>query len=99
MAKSKGRKCKSQEASITATMEDVKLPDRWKEKLLALGPNLSNILGALANEGQISASHIKKARTGQPSFSYAKWTELTPEFGLPHDLTMVQFDDFLITAV
>jgi hypothetical protein len=41
-------------------MEDVELPVGWKEKLLALGPDLAYVLGALANEGQ---TQIKEART------------------------------------
>ena len=36
---------------------------------------------------------------GQPSFSYAKWSELSPNFDLPVDLTMARFDSFSISPV
>jgi hypothetical protein len=62
------------------------------QKLLALGPNLAYVLASLANDGQITASQIKKARMGLPSFSYATWSELAPNFDLPVDLTMAQID-------
>jgi hypothetical protein len=62
------------------------------QKLLALGPNLAYVLASLANDGQITASQIKKARMGLPSFSYAKWSELPPNFDLPVDRTMAQID-------
>jgi hypothetical protein len=96
MGTSKGRKRKASEATSTEDVLD--LPDGWMQKLLALGPDLTHILGALANEGKVSASHIKKARTGQPSL---QWSELAPSFDLPDDLTMARrrFDSFSIDAV
>ena len=69
------------------------------EKLLALGPDLSLVLVALANEGNITDSQIEKARTGLPSFSAAQWSELAPIFDLPPDLTMSKFPSFSIAAV
>jgi hypothetical protein len=77
-------------------MQDVDLPNGWTEKLLALGPNPAYILASLANDGKISASQIKEARMGQPSISYAKWSELAPYFDLPIDLTMARLDIFSI---
>ncbi|KAF8625008.1 hypothetical protein AX15_005598 [Amanita polypyramis BW_CC] len=56
-------------------------------------------IAALANAGNISASQIKKARIGLPSFSAAKWTEVAPQFGLSDDLGSVRLDPYLITPV
>ena len=58
------------------------------EHLLGLGPDLADVLEALANARNISASQIKKARMALPSFSAAKWTELAPQFGLSDDLAL-----------
>jgi hypothetical protein len=66
---------------------------------LELGPDLAYVLAALAHTGQISASQIKKARIGLPSFSSAKWTELAPHLGLNPDLTNARFDSYSITPV
>jgi hypothetical protein len=99
MGRSKGKKRKANDAAIATSIEGVDLPDGWMQKLLALGPDLAYVLGALANEGQISPSQIKKARTGLPSFSSARWNELAPSFGLSDDLTMARFDPFSIDAV
>lgn len=71
MGKSKGTKHKANEAAIPS-IQDVGLPNRWMQKLLALGPDLAYILASLANDGQITASQIKKARMGLLSFLYAK---------------------------
>ncbi|SRR6266576_1290505 len=97
MGKSKGKKRKANDAAIH--IQDVD-PDEWMQKLvLALGPDLACVLASLANAGQITASQIRKARIGLPSFSYAKWSELAPNFHLPDDLTMARFDSFSITPV
>jgi hypothetical protein len=99
MGKSKGKKRKANEAAIATSIENLDLPDGWIQKLLALGPDLAYVLGTLANEGRISASQIKKARTSLPSFSPAQWSELAPSFDLPIDLSMVLFGSFSIDAV
>jgi hypothetical protein len=98
MGKSRGKKRKANEAAATS-IQDVDLPDGWMQKLLVLGPDLAYVLAAIANAGQISASQIKKAKIGLPSFSSAKWTELAPQFGLTTDLTTAKFDSFSITPV
>jgi hypothetical protein len=99
MGKSKGKKRKANEAAIATSIQDVDLPNGWMQKLLALGPDLAYVLASLANDGQITASQIKKVRIGLPSFSYAKWNELAPNFDLPVDLTMAQFESFSIAPV
>ncbi|KAF8341722.1 hypothetical protein F5887DRAFT_1219234 [Amanita rubescens] len=93
------RKRKANEAAIAASIQDVDLPDGWIQKLLALGPDLAYVLASLANARQITASQIKKARIGLPSFSCAKWSELAPNFDLRVDLTMARFDSFSIAPV
>jgi hypothetical protein len=99
MGKSKGNQRKANETAIATSIQDVDLPNGWMQKLLALGPDLAYVLASLANDGQITASQIKKARMGLPSFSYAKWSELAPNFDLPVDLPMAQFDSFSIAPV
>ena len=99
MGRSKGQKRKANEAAIATSIQDVDLPIGWMQKLLALGPDLAYVLASLANDGQITASQIKKARIGLPSFSCAKWSELAPNFNLPVDLTMARFDSFSIAPV
>ncbi|EDR13985.1 uncharacterized protein LACBIDRAFT_305296 [Laccaria bicolor S238N-H82] len=89
---------KSKLSEITTSVVD--LPKGWKEKLLALGPDsLAKVLAELANDGQITASQIKKARQNLPSFSSAKWTELAPQFDLSPDLSHIIFDSFSIPSV
>lgn len=90
---------KANEAAIATSIQDVDLPDGWMQELLELGPDLAYVLAALANAGQISASQIKKAIIGLPSFSSAKWTEIAPQFHLGPDLTTTIFDSFSITPV
>ncbi|KAM6491051.1 hypothetical protein JOM56_013290 [Amanita muscaria] len=98
MGESRGKKRKSHEAAIT-TLQDIDLPPGWMQQLLELGPDLAYVLAALANAGNISASQIKKARIGLPSFSAAKWTEVAPQFGLSDDLATAKFDSYPITPV
>lgn len=69
------------------------------QQLLALGPDLAYVLASLANAGNISASQIKKARIGLPSFSATKWSEVAPQFGLSDDLATARFDSYPITPV
>lgn len=69
------------------------------QRLLELGPDLAYVLATLADAGKISASQIKKARIGLPSFSSAKWSELAPNFNLPTDLTMAKFDSYSVAPV
>jgi len=71
---------KANEAAIATCIQGVDLPNGWMQKLLALGPDLAYVLASLASDGQITASQIKKARMGLPSFSYAKWSELALTF-------------------
>ena len=94
MGKSRGKKRKAHELAANATsssIQGVNLPPGSMQHLLGLGPDLAGVLAALANAGNISASQIKKARKGLPSFSAAKWTELAPQFGLSGDLAMAQW--------
>jgi len=92
---------KSKRKANEAGFADVDLPNGWEQKLLELGPvDLAYVLASLANDGQITASQIKKARTGLPSFSSsARWTELAPNFDLPADLTTAPLDSFSIAPV
>ena len=94
----KGTKCKSNESAIAASVEDVDLPNGWVQKLLARS-DLVNIIAALANEGDVTTSQIKKARSVQPSFSSSQWDRIVPSFGLPSDLSLAEFDQFSINAV
>lgn len=95
----RGKKRKADEAVIATSIQGVNLPPGWMQQLLVLGPDLAYVLAALANAGNISASQIKKARIGLPSFSAEKWTEVAPQFGLSDDLGSVRFDPYLITPV
>jgi hypothetical protein len=69
---------------------------------LNLGPeNLVNVLAELANDRQVSASQLKEARIGLPSFLSAKWTGIVPKFSLNTVFTMArhEFDSFSIPPV
>jgi len=59
--------------------------------------DLAYVPSALANEGKISDSRMKKARL--PSFPSARWSEFAPSFGLPSDLWRAHFDNFSIATV
>ena len=95
----RGKKRKANEAAIATSIQGVDLPNGWMQKLVALGPDLAYVLASLANEGQITAAQIKKARIGLPSFSQARWKELAPNFDLPNNLTVARFYSFSIAPV
>ena len=94
----KGTKRKSNESAIAASVEDVDLLNGWVQKLLARS-DLVNIIAALVNEGDVTTSQIKKARSVQPSFSSSQWDGIAPSFGLPSDLSLAEFDQFSIDVV
>lgn len=66
---------KAAEATITSCKLDVDLPKGWMEELSALGPDLAYVLASLANDGEITAYDIKKAKEGLQPISCAKWSE------------------------
>lgn len=54
------------------------------------------LLGDLANKAHISGAAIKRARTGLPSFSTAKWAALAPGLGLNKKVEWLRLDEFAI---
>lgn len=61
---------KTREATVDALsccIREVDLRKGWMDELLALGPDLVYVLASLANDGQITASEIKKTKMGLPN--------------------------------
>ena len=77
----------------------VDLEEGWLDKLLELpGDELAYLLGDIANHGKIKTAAIRKARIGLPSFSGAKWSDFTEQFGFPDKLENNQFEQ-VVTLV
>jgi hypothetical protein len=77
----------------------VDLEEGWLDKLLELpGDELANLLGDIANHGKIKTAVIRKARISLPSFSGAKWSDFTEQFGFPDKLENNQFEQ-VVTPV
>ena len=98
MPKSNTKKRTAGDVDIANSVDQVDLPHGWIDKLFE-SDDLAFIIGEIVNRAQLSASAIKKARSDLPSF--AKWSELAPDFSLPDDvsLAITELDSFMIPVV
>jgi hypothetical protein len=93
------RRAKKRKVMVENMTSSVDLEEGWLDKLLELpGDELANLLGDIANHGKIKTAAIRKARIGLPSFSGAKWSDFTEQFGFPDELENNQFEQ-VVTPV